>query len=80
MKQSAQQQRFAILGVFIAIFTPFAVRAAKEYGWVPSRTAAIVFAVAVGLFCIVGAIIAYRTTQARVRRDLDDVQNTGKIR
>jgi hypothetical protein len=74
------QQRFAILGVMVAVFTPAAVRAAREFGWIPSKTGAIAFAVAIGLFCIVGAIIAYRTTQAQVRRDLDEVQNAGKIR
>ena len=80
MRQSAQQQRFAILGVMIAVFTPAAVRAARQFGWIPSRTAAIVFALVVGLFCIIGGIIAYRTTQRQVRRDLDEVQNAGKIR
>ena len=80
MKHSAQQQRFAILGLFIAVFTPFAVRAAKEYGWIPSRTTATIFAVVIGLFCIAGGIFAYRTTQAQVRRDLDEVQNAGKVR
>ena len=79
MKRSAQQ-RFAYLGVFIPMFTIFGVRAAKVYGWMPSKTAAYVFVVAIGLFCIAGGIIAYRTTQAQVRRDLDEVQNAGKIR
>ena len=80
MSHSAQQQRYAVLGLVIAVFAPLGVRAAKEFGWMPSRSAAIVFAIAVGLFCILGAVIAYRATQAQVRLDLDDMKNAGKFK
>jgi hypothetical protein len=75
----ANQQRFALLGAFIPMFGIFGVRAAKEIGWIPSEGAAIAFAIAVGIFSVGGGIIAYRTTQAQVRRDLDEVQNAGRI-
>ena len=79
MTQSGQQ-RFAVLGALIPMFTIFAVRAAKQYGWVPSKGATTVFVMAIGLFCIAGGILAYRTTQAQVRRDLDEVRNAGRIK
>jgi uncharacterized membrane protein len=79
VSQSAQQ-RFAILGAMIPMFAVFGVRAAKEYGWSPSKAAAGVFVIGIGLFCIAGGIIAYRTTRAQVRRDLKDLQNTGRVR
>ena len=78
MSANRAQQRFAILGVIIAVFTPFSVRAARDLGWIPSKTASVVIVAALGLFCIGGGILAYRVTQAQVRRDLDEVENAGK--
>jgi hypothetical protein len=75
-----QQQRFAFLGIVFAIGAPLGVRLAKQAGWLASPWAAPVFAVSVGAFCVVGGIIAYRMTRAQVRRDLEDLQNTGKPR
>jgi uncharacterized membrane protein YidH (DUF202 family) len=76
----AAQQRFVVFGALIPMFTIFAVRAAKEYGWMPSKGATMVFVVAIGVLCVAGGIIAYRTTQAQVRRDLDEVQNAVRIK
>ena len=72
------QQRFAILAVVIAVFAPFAVRAARQAGWIPSKQASVVFAIVMAVCCIVGGFIAYRTTQIQVRRDMDEVNSAGK--
>ncbi len=77
MKQTSQQ-RFAVLGAFLPLFVIFTERGAKELGWVPSKPEAIVFAIAIGLVCVAGGVIAYRTTQVQVRRDLDEVRNAGR--
>jgi hypothetical protein len=75
---SAHQRRFAILAVFVAVFTPVGVRAVRESEWIPSRTEAIALATVAAVLCLVGAVIAYRTTQAQVKLDLDEVQKAGK--
>ena len=75
-----QQQRYAFLGVLLAVSAPLGVRFAKEAGWLASPLAAPIFAGAMAVFCVVGGVIAYRSTRAQVKRDLEDVQNTGKIR
>ena len=74
-----QQQRFAFLGLVLAMAAPLGVRLAKEAGWLASPYAPPLFAAAMAIFCIAGGIIAYRTTRAQVRADLDEAQSAGRV-
>jgi hypothetical protein len=60
----------ALVALFIALIIPKLVRMLAEQGFVASLNAMRWGTVGMAAICLVGAMIAYRSAQAQVRRDL----------
>jgi hypothetical protein len=72
--------RWGFLGIALCLFATPLARLSVEHHWTVSPTVIEIVLGVAGLGCIFGAAIAYRFTQKQVRRDLEDVQNAGRVK
>ena len=70
--------RLSLFGACVMLMAVPLSRFAQEHGWIPNKTTAEIVLGGIGLGCIFGAWIAYRSSQRQVKRDLEEVQSAGK--